>query len=162
MAVDTVTLAASPRAHPHEVGLLRKLFLSLVASVLGGLAALAVTVIGMPGEPSEWWRATRVMALIVGLHVGPGWLFAVAPLALNHSANSPLLRPGLATLFGAICGVAVLVIALAGFWRIPLHPEVRIFAAAGACGAVTWESFGFLLRRQSRTARKSRTAELAP
>lgn len=163
MALEPVPITAAPRADQYEVGVGRKLFLSLVSSVLGGSAAVGAIVVYARDDASEWWRAIRVMTLIVGLHVGPAWLFAVAPLALIHSADSAVLRPGWATLFGAACGAALLLIALVGFWGLPLDAAAGpLFIAAALCGAVTWESYGFLLRRQSRTSLNPRPSESSP
>jgi len=150
MAVDTVTIAASPRAHPHEVGVARRLLLSLAATVLGWLV-VTVSWLGVIGEWSDGARALGVM-LAIGQIVGPTWLLAVVPLALSQPPESPLLRRGWAALFGAVCGVLLVCVVIVGFGRPPTNVWVAAIVGshAAVCGAVTWQTYAFLLRWQSR------------
>lgn len=98
MALETSPVEAASRAHWNEVGVVRRVLLSLAASMLGWLTAVAVSLVNMRGDASEWSRALRVWPLIVGLHVAAAWLFAVLPLAVPAPFDAPLLRRGWAAL----------------------------------------------------------------
>jgi len=131
-----------------------RLILSFAASAVGGLTAVVVFVVGMGDElgydliPSLW-----LVSIAVGFNVGPAWMLVVAPLALCLSPDSGLLRRGWAALFGVSCGVVLLCIALRFVWDVPRDAShAPAVLAACACGAVTWELYGVLLRRESSAA----------
>ena len=163
MALEPVPTAAAARADQHEVGVVRRLALSLAAAALGWCAAVAVCLLSIGREFSNWPTAIGALSFAVGLQVASAWLFAVLPLAVSGPAESPLLRRGWAALFGAVCGVILLFLQLVGLWGLPLTKEETVFfVAAALCGAVTWESYGFLLRRQSRTSLNARLSDSSP
>lgn len=128
-----------------------RLILSFAASAVGGLAAVVVFVVGMGDELGyDLIRGLWLVSLAVGFNVGPAWMLVVAPLALGLSPDSPLLRRGWAALFGASCGVVLVCIALRFVWDVPRDAsDAPAVLAACACGAVTCELYGFLLRRES-------------
>ncbi len=135
----------------NEVRAALRLILSIAASAVGGLAAVVVFVVGMGDElgydliPGLW-----LVSIAVGFNVGPAWMLVVAPLAIGLSPDAPLLRRGWAALFGASCGVVLVCIALRFVWDVPRDAsDAPAVLAACVCGAVTWESYGFLLRRES-------------
>jgi peptidoglycan/LPS O-acetylase OafA/YrhL len=147
-----VPTAAAARADQHEVGVVRRLALSLAAAALGWCAAVAVCLLSSGREFSNWPTAIGALSFAVGLQV-----------ASASPVDSPLLRRGWAALFGSVCGVILLVLMLAGSLGWPLQKEATLFfVAAALCGAVTWESYGFLLRRQSRTSLNARLSDSSP
>jgi hypothetical protein len=75
-------------------------------------------------------------------------------LDARRSAARALAASGFAFaapwLVGASCGVVLLCIALRFVWDVPLRAsDTHAVLAACACGAVTSELYGFLLRRES-------------
>lgn len=112
---------------------------------------MVLFILGMPDELGyDLVTGIFLASIAVAFNVGPAWMLVVAPLVLLLPADSPLLRRGWSALFGASCGVVLLCIALRFVWDVPLRAsDTHAVLAACACGAVTSELYGFLLRRES-------------